>query len=141
MRKDYTVKERKQLEKNPYTLKTSKNRVYFTAEFKKAFWEQYQAGKRPREILTALGYDQALLSQGQIDSLAHRIREQGEQGRFTDVAGPMGRLPIAKDLDDALLEPTPENMARLWTEIRYLKAKESAFSRLVPEQQETRARD
>ena len=36
--KEYTAKEMKVLKANPYTFKVTKNKLYFTIEFKKAFW-------------------------------------------------------------------------------------------------------
>ena len=52
--REYTTKEVKQLRANPYTYKVTKNKLYFTAEFKEAFWVGYQAGVAPREILKNL---------------------------------------------------------------------------------------
>ena len=36
--KEYTAKEMKLLKANPYTFKVTKNKLYFTIEFKEAFW-------------------------------------------------------------------------------------------------------
>lgn len=36
--KEYTAKEMKLLKANPYTFKVTKNKLYFTVEFKEAFW-------------------------------------------------------------------------------------------------------
>ena len=67
--KGYTVKEMKLLQSNPYTFKVIKNRLYFTIEFKEAFWLSYQAGNAPRKILKDLGYDVSIFGQKQIDSM------------------------------------------------------------------------
>ena len=58
--KEYTVKKMKLLKANPYTFKITKNKLYFTIEFKETFWTAYQAGISPRKILTDLGYDYTL---------------------------------------------------------------------------------
>ncbi len=42
--KEYTAKEMKLLKANPYTFKVTKNKLYFTSEFKEEFWIGYQAG-------------------------------------------------------------------------------------------------
>ena len=55
--KEYTPKQIKKLEANPYTLKVTKNKLYFTIKFKEDFWINYQAGNAPRKILSDLGYD------------------------------------------------------------------------------------
>ena len=53
--KEYTPKQIKKLEANPYTLKVTKNKLYFTIKFKEDFWINYQAGNAPRKILSDLG--------------------------------------------------------------------------------------
>lgn len=47
--REYTAKEMKLLKANPYTFKVTKNKLYFTVEFKEAFWTAYQAGMAPRK--------------------------------------------------------------------------------------------
>ena len=39
--KEYTVKEIKILEANPYKFKVTKKKLYFTAELKAVFWTVY----------------------------------------------------------------------------------------------------
>lgn len=53
--KEYTAKEMKLLQVNPYTFKVTKNKLYFTIEFKEDFWVTYQAGMASRSILENLG--------------------------------------------------------------------------------------
>ena len=64
--KKYTKNEIRILKKNPYTFKVTENKLYFTAEFKKAFWTKYQAGMAPRKILEELGYDLKMFEQKQM---------------------------------------------------------------------------
>ena len=78
--REYTAKEIKLLEANPYTFKVTKHKLYFTAEFKETFWTGYQAGEAPRKLLSDMGYDLDLFEQKQIDSLVQRIRKQGGSG-------------------------------------------------------------
>ena len=47
--KEYTAKQIKQLEKNPYVFKVTKHMIYYTAKFKEDFWVSYQAGNTPRK--------------------------------------------------------------------------------------------
>lgn len=79
--KEYTAKEMKLLKANPYTFKVTKNKLYFTVEFKEAFWTAYQAGMAPRKILEDLGYDLEMFGQKQIDSIVQRIKHQAQDGR------------------------------------------------------------
>ena len=75
--KEYTPKQIKKLEANPYTLKVTKNKLYFTIKFKEDFWINYQAGNAPRKILSDLGYDLEYFGQKQIDSIVQRGAELG----------------------------------------------------------------
>ena len=74
--KEYTVKEIKILEANPYTFKVTKKKLYFTAEFKAVFWTGYQAGTAPWKLLEDMGYDLEIFSQKQIDSIVQRIKNK-----------------------------------------------------------------
>lgn len=60
---EYTAKEIKLLSANPYTYKITRNKLYFTIEFKEAFWNAYQAGLAPRKILEDLGYNLEIFGQ------------------------------------------------------------------------------
>lgn len=78
--REYTAKEMKLLKANPYTFKVTKNKLYFTAEFKEAFWTAYQAGMAPRKILADFGYDLEMFGQKQIDSMVQSIKRQAQSG-------------------------------------------------------------
>lgn len=78
--KEYTAKEIKLLKANPYTFKVTKNKLYFTIEFKEAFWTAYQAGMAPRKILNDLGYNLDIFGQKQIDSIVQGIKKQAQSG-------------------------------------------------------------
>lgn len=67
--KEYTAKEMKLLKANPYTFKITKSKLYFTIEFKEAFWNAYQAGNAPRKIIEDLGYDLEMFGQKQIEEI------------------------------------------------------------------------
>lgn len=70
----------KLLSANPYTYKVTKSKLYFTVEFKEAFWIAYQAGMAPRAILVDFGYDLELFGQKQIDSIVQSIKKQASSG-------------------------------------------------------------
>lgn len=74
--REYTAKEMKLLKANPYTFNVTKNKLYFTIEFKEAFWTAYQDGFAPRKILEDLGYDLEMFGQKQIDSMVQSIRNR-----------------------------------------------------------------
>ena len=74
--KEYTSKQIKELEKNPYVYKVTKHKLYYTAKFKEDFWVSYQAGNAPRKILTDFGFDLSIFGQKQIDSLVQHIKKR-----------------------------------------------------------------
>ena len=78
--KEYTAKQIKELEKNPYVYKVLKCRIYYTAKFKEDFWVSYQAGNTPRKILEDFGFDLNIFGQKQIDSLVQHIKKQALSG-------------------------------------------------------------
>ena len=78
--KEYTVKQMKELGKNPYVYKVTKHKLYYTAKFKEDFWISYQAGNAPRKILSDFGFDIEMFGEKQIDSLVQRIKNKLWQG-------------------------------------------------------------
>ena len=53
--REYTAKQIKELKVNPYTLKVTKNKLYFTIKFKEDFWTSYQAEMLLEKSLKILG--------------------------------------------------------------------------------------
>ena len=93
--KEYTPKQIKKLEANLYTLKVTKNKLYFTIKFKEDFWINYQAGNAPRKILSDLGYDLEYFGQKQIDSIVQRIKKEALSGNgFREGENRERRIPM-----------------------------------------------
>ncbi len=120
--KEYTAKETKLLESNPYTFKVTKNRLYFTIEFKEDFWNSYQAGNAPRKILEDFGYDLEIFGQKQIDSIVQSIKRQAQSGYgFKEGANRTRRKSDKiKKLPD-ISDSTQETLERIWNEVKYLR--------------------
>ncbi len=129
--REYTAKEIKILSANPYTFKVTKHKLYFTTEFKEAFWVSYQAGLAPRKILEDLGYDLELFGQKQIDSIVQRIKYEASSGLgFTQGENRSMRAGMAykkhgsekSDSEEISFLNTPEQqkIARLEAEVKYL---------------------
>lgn len=116
--KEYTAKEMKLLKANPYTFKITKHKLYFTAEFKKAFWTGYQAGITPRKLLADMGYDLEMFGQKQIDSMVQGIKKQAQSGYGFSQGENRNRR--RKD-HTAVSEDGPEGMERVWNEVKYLR--------------------
>lgn len=103
----------KELKQNPYTLQVDEKRIFFTIEFKKTFWNKYQAGMSPR----ALGYSLENFGQKQIDSIVQRIKKEASKGEFTEGYNRMNRVKI-KEVDSEL---TPQNLKQMQNELLYLR--------------------
>lgn len=130
----YTKAQRERLQENPYTYKVTENQLSFTAAFKREFWNRYQAGFTPRTILKELGYDVDMFPQKRIDSMVQNIRKQALAGQFHDGAAPRSRRNGAGVQTKAktTLEPTAENMGRIWNELQYLRQEVEFIKRIRP---------
>ena len=82
--KEYTAKQIRQLEKNPYVFKVTKYMIYYTAKFKEDFWVSYQAGNTPRKILEDFGFDLSIFQYktNRFTCAAHKKASPGWGGIF-----------------------------------------------------------
>lgn len=132
--REYTAKEMKALKANPYTFKVTKNKLYFTSEFKEVFWTGYKAGTAPRKLLEDLGYDTKMFGQKQIDSIVQRIKKQAENAHgFTEGENRVRRAGTEPDVS----EISPESVERLWNEVNYLR-QEVEFLKKIAKQDNAR---
>ena len=84
--KKFTKEEMNQLRASPYVLDVSPNVVYFSADFKRQFWELLQLKKPSREIVIELGLDPDILGKTRIDGLKGMISKDGRAGKgFRDL--------------------------------------------------------
>jgi hypothetical protein len=127
--REYTAKEMKKLKENPYTFKVTKNKLYFTADFKKAFWTAYQTGVSPRKLITDMGYDMELFGQKQIDSIVQRIKQQAQTGYFTE--GENRERRAAPPIDQEMSLPEP--VERIWNEVKYLRQEVEFLKKIIKE--------
>lgn len=133
--KEYTKKELKELNENPYTLKATKNKISHTAEFKRVFWTKYQAGMSPRKILEELGYNPKMFEQKRIDSLVQHIKKQALAGQgFTEGPNRNKRMKIVSNE-----ELTPESFTQMQHEVLYLK-QEVEFLKKISKEANTKRR-
>ena len=113
----YTKKQINDLKKNPYTLQVDGQRLFFTIEFKKVFWNKYQAGMSPRMILKELDYNLENFGQKQIDSIVQRIKKEALQEEFTEGYQRTKRVKI-KEIDSEIM---PQNLKQIQNELLYLR--------------------
>ena len=130
--KEYTAKEMKLLKADPYTFKVTKNKLYFTVEFKEAFWTAYQAGMAPRKILEDLGYDLEMFGQKQIDSIVQRIKYQAQDGRGLR----QGENRTRRKKDDLSIPEgtsieSKETLTSILNEVKYLRQEVEFLKKIV----------
>ena len=127
--KEYTAKQIKQLEKNPYVFRVTKHKLYYTAKFKEDFWISYQAGNSPRKILIDFGFDIDIFGQKQIDSLVQHIKKQALSGNgFTEGENRQRRVPMKATSEDEL--SSPQSIKRMQNELLYLR-QEVEFLKII----------
>lgn len=130
--KEYTAKEMKLLKANPYTFKVTKNKLYFTIEFKEAFWTAYNAGNAPRKILEDFGYDLEMFGQKQIDSMVQRIKGQAQSGYgFKQGESRTRRKGDKIENLDNISDDTQETLERVWNEVKYLRQEVEFLKKIV----------
>ena len=128
--KEYTPKQNKKLEANPYTLKVTKNKLYFTIKFKEDFWINYQAGNAPRKILSDLGYDLEYFGQKQIDSIVQRIKKEALSGNgFREGENRERRIPVKATNREEL--SSPQSIERMQNELLYLRQEVEFLKKII----------
>lgn len=128
--KEYTPKQIKKLEANPYTLKVTKNKLYFTIKFKEDFWINYQAGNAPRKILSDLGYALEYFGQKQIDSIVQRIKKEALSGNgFREGENRERRIPMKATNREEL--SSPQSIERMQNELLYLRQEVEFLKKII----------
>ena len=128
--KQYTPKQIKKLEANPYTLKVTKNKLYFTIKFKEDFWINYQAGNAHRKILSDLGYDLEYFGQKQIDSIVQRIKKEALSGNgFREGENRERRIPMKATNREEL--SSPQSIERMQNELLYLRQEVEFLKKII----------
>ena len=128
--KEYTAKQIKQLEKNPYVFKVTKHKLYYTAKFKEDFWVSYQAGNTPRKILTDFGFDINMFGQKQIDSLVQHVKKQALSGNgFTEGENRQRRVPREATSEEEL--SSPQSIKRMQNELLYLRQEVEFLKKII----------
>lgn len=128
--KEYTVKQIKELEKNPYVYKATKHKLYYTAKFKEDFWISYQAGNTPRKILSDFGFDLEIFGQKQIDSLVQHIKKQALAGNgFSEGENRTKRIPMKATSENDL--SSPQSIERMQNELLYLRQEVEFLKKII----------
>lgn len=117
MAKPFTPEQIEQLRSNPYTYKVTNCKIFFTAEFKEAFYQKRQAGLTLKETILVLGYDPDVLGEKRIDGISHLINKAVREGKgFTE-----GVMPRVSILDEEYPDLTRENFLKMQHELQYMR--------------------
>lgn len=82
-KKVFTPEEVEMLRDNKYTFAVTPHILSFTKEFKELFWEEYQSGAIPRQILEQYGYPADILGKERIWGYRTYYKEAIPQPRGT----------------------------------------------------------
>ena len=130
--REYTAKEMKLLKANPYTFKVTKNKLYFTIEFKETFWTAYEAGMAPRKILEDLGYDLEMFGQKQIDSIVQRIKRQAQSGNgFRQGENRTRRKKDELFIPEGTSIESKDTLTSILNEVKYLRQEVDFLKKIV----------
>ena len=128
--KEYTTKQIKQFEANPYVYKATKHMIYYTAKFKEDFWISYQAGNTPRKILKDFGFDLESFGQKQIDSLVKKKKKQALSGEgFSEGSNRKRRVSQKPTKEEEL--STPQSIERMQNELLYLRQEVEFLKKII----------
>lgn len=130
--KEYTAREMKLLKANPYTFKVTKNKLYFTVEFKETFWTAYQAGMAPRKILEDMGYDLEMFGQKQIDSMVQSMKRQAEsRNGFRQGENRTRRKKDEISIQEGAATYSKETLENILNEVKYLRQEVEFLKKIV----------
>jgi len=130
--KEYTAREMKLLKANPYTFKVTKNKLYFTIEFKETFWTAYDAVMAPRKILEDLGYDLEMFGQKQIDSMVQSMKRQAESGNgFRQGENRTRRKKDELSIQEGAAAEPKETLENILNEVKYLRQEVEFLKKIV----------
>lgn len=115
-KKMFTNEEIEMLRNNPYTYAVTPHILSFTKAFKNLFWDEYQTGAIPRQILEQCGYPADVLGKQRIWGIAHTIKKQ----YYSEEGLREGSLQRKKPSGDNPVT-TEEAVAKLQHEVEYLR--------------------
>ncbi len=118
------------LSKNPYTYSVSEKTIRYTLAFKEAFWEQYRAGKAPRNIFIELGYDPNIIGQKRIEGLTKTLKQYVSHGEALRQGRQRSLYKPPKDTDYAAMPPL-RAIASMQNELTYLRQEIEFLKKII----------
>ncbi len=124
----FTQEEMDVLRANPCTYSVTPNRLEFTEDFKKKFWEDYSAGKSPKAIFVAVGYDPEVIGLRRIEHFSKKMRETFSTNK--DYYNGLRDVNLAASTGDSIMDKRlkeMDNQLRLLTHKYSLLQQEMDF--------------
>lgn len=92
------------LKENTYVLEVTEQFVYFAAEFKERFYNEYINGKRPSAIIVSMGIDITILRAPRINGIKRYVMEDAKRKQgFSDIHNnPNLHLPVGMTLEEKI---------------------------------------
>lgn len=119
----FTEEQQEILRSNPFTSTVTASTLSLTKEFKELFYEKYQAGAYPRDILRECGYPVEILGERRICGISYCIKKEYEEnGCFYDRKTPKPEAETPVELSpDQQLKQLQQKLDYLTQEVEFLK--------------------
>ncbi|WP_341865965.1 HTH domain-containing protein, partial [Paenibacillus ferrarius] len=135
-KKMFSEKEQKNLSTNKYVIHISDKAITYADEFKQLFIDQYMAGKTPREIFEANGFDVNIIGVERLKACVKRWKkayaEDGVIGLADSRKGSSGR-PLKRELtQDEVIARQEARIRLLESQVELLKKLDTKERLLVP---------
>jgi hypothetical protein len=116
-RKIFTADELVKIWQNPYVKSATLNSIRFTVVFKEEFWQQYEKGISPANIMKSMGFDPDVLGSSRILGIVRHIKEQlqSEKGLRDVYQRPLPDEEPGKSL------PQSKTLLHMQHQINYMK--------------------
>jgi transposase-like protein len=113
-----------ELKTSPYVVEVTERFIYFSAEFKQRFYEEYQLGKKPKRVMAELGIPPDILGTTRIHGIRGHILDEVKRGNgFSDLRN--------RPFKDRSADISPEEkISRLEHELAYTR-QELAFVKKI----------
>lgn len=129
-KKVFSREEIASLAANPYTHRVSDRQISFTKEFKEKFWQEYNAGKTPAEIVKEYGYEVDVLGMRRIEGIRGHIRKEYLKAEKLGFGTADAGVCVSNHEDVKDVRPEEPDMKRMQRELQYMR-KELEFLKKI----------
>lgn len=124
--KEFTDEEIEMLKSNSYTTYASPKVVRFSVGFKERFWDAYQNGENPRNIVADMGYDPDTLGKGRLGAIVVHLKEEmAKYGAFKDKR--RKNAPEERTKNPAI----PQSLVQMQCELAYVRQEVEFIKKII----------